>query len=219
MKFQYGWAFPDADRFMLEEISKHGEYQRTHLEAALKFVTDSLGGDRRRRAYRHVLEGDERACSSAWSRPSPAWTRSRRCPWNLRDVRLRPTSRPAMWRSATKPGHGRDAAWSPEQALKANTGAQVRGEGRNDSRRDDRQLEPADAGAAEARRRRLRADGAARCASRPSNGAGRSSCTRTSSCGRGTTTCRSGPSRTCSSRSAIWEDRTGVARFHLEPEA
>jgi FkbM family methyltransferase len=40
MKFQHGWAFPDADVFMLQQISESGDYQRSHLDAALKHVTD-----------------------------------------------------------------------------------------------------------------------------------------------------------------------------------
>ena len=40
MKYQHGWAFPDADVFMLHEISPSGEYQRSHLESALAYVND-----------------------------------------------------------------------------------------------------------------------------------------------------------------------------------
>ncbi|MGE0362800.1 MAG: FkbM family methyltransferase [Vicinamibacterales bacterium] len=40
MKYQYGWAFPDADVFMANEIKPDGSYQRGHLEAALAHVTD-----------------------------------------------------------------------------------------------------------------------------------------------------------------------------------
>jgi len=38
MKYQHSWAFPDADCFMLNELSPAGEYQRSHLEAALRHV-------------------------------------------------------------------------------------------------------------------------------------------------------------------------------------
>lgn len=40
MKQQYGWAFPDADDFMVHELKPDGTYQATHLEAALARVTD-----------------------------------------------------------------------------------------------------------------------------------------------------------------------------------
>lgn len=40
MKFVYGWAFPDADEFMANEIHEDGGYQNSHLRAALKHVTD-----------------------------------------------------------------------------------------------------------------------------------------------------------------------------------
>lgn len=40
MKFQYGWAFPDADAFMVNEIKPDGSYQAGHLAAALAHVTD-----------------------------------------------------------------------------------------------------------------------------------------------------------------------------------
>lgn len=40
MKLQHGWAFPDADEFMLTQIQPDGSYQRANLERALEFVTD-----------------------------------------------------------------------------------------------------------------------------------------------------------------------------------
>jgi FkbM family methyltransferase len=40
MKTRYGWAFPDADEFMINEIKPDGGYQATHIIAALRFVTD-----------------------------------------------------------------------------------------------------------------------------------------------------------------------------------
>lgn len=35
-----GWAFPDADEFMMRELKPDGTYQAANLEAALVFVTD-----------------------------------------------------------------------------------------------------------------------------------------------------------------------------------
>lgn len=40
MKFVYGWAFPDSDEFMANEMKPNGHYQAGHLEAALRHVTD-----------------------------------------------------------------------------------------------------------------------------------------------------------------------------------
>lgn len=40
MKMHAGWAFPDADRFMVEELKIDGTYQADHLQKALGFVTD-----------------------------------------------------------------------------------------------------------------------------------------------------------------------------------
>jgi FkbM family methyltransferase len=40
MKVTNGWAFPDADRFMVGEMGPGGTYQLAHLEAALRHVTD-----------------------------------------------------------------------------------------------------------------------------------------------------------------------------------
>jgi len=42
MKLINGWVFPDADRFMVQELREDGTYQKEHLDAALKFVV----GDR-----------------------------------------------------------------------------------------------------------------------------------------------------------------------------
>lgn len=40
MKIAKGWAFPDADEFMVGELQADGSYQRANLEKALEFVTD-----------------------------------------------------------------------------------------------------------------------------------------------------------------------------------
>lgn len=40
MKSAYGWAFPDADVFMMNELQADGSYQGSHLAAALTHVTD-----------------------------------------------------------------------------------------------------------------------------------------------------------------------------------
>ena len=40
MKYVHGWAFPDVDDFMSQELSPDGSYQATHLVAALAHVTD-----------------------------------------------------------------------------------------------------------------------------------------------------------------------------------
>lgn len=40
MKSQHGWAFPDADEFMLNELHADGTYQASHLRMALQYVTD-----------------------------------------------------------------------------------------------------------------------------------------------------------------------------------
>lgn len=39
MNIVRGWAFPDADRFMVTELAMDGTYQISHLEAALAHVT------------------------------------------------------------------------------------------------------------------------------------------------------------------------------------
>lgn len=38
MKMVHGWAFPDADDFMAAQMGENGEYQRSHLDEALKYV-------------------------------------------------------------------------------------------------------------------------------------------------------------------------------------
>lgn len=43
MKYQYGWAFPDADTLMAAQIRPDGTYQGDHLAKALEFVTDFSG--------------------------------------------------------------------------------------------------------------------------------------------------------------------------------
>ncbi len=40
MKQVQGWAFPDVDRFMSDEIKADGTYQASHLRMALEYVTD-----------------------------------------------------------------------------------------------------------------------------------------------------------------------------------
>lgn len=40
MKTRYGWVFPDADEFMINEIKPDGGYQASHIAAALRYVTD-----------------------------------------------------------------------------------------------------------------------------------------------------------------------------------
>jgi FkbM family methyltransferase len=40
MKMVHGWAFPDSDRFMVEELGCDGTYQLKHLTAALLHVTE-----------------------------------------------------------------------------------------------------------------------------------------------------------------------------------
>lgn len=40
MKQHAGWAFPDADQFMANEMAADGTYQASHLRAAMAYVTD-----------------------------------------------------------------------------------------------------------------------------------------------------------------------------------
>jgi FkbM family methyltransferase len=40
MKMVNGWAYPDADEFMVKEQKDDGTYQASHLQAALAHVTD-----------------------------------------------------------------------------------------------------------------------------------------------------------------------------------
>jgi FkbM family methyltransferase len=40
MKERFGWKFPDADQFMVSQITPAGDYQRANLDAALAYVTD-----------------------------------------------------------------------------------------------------------------------------------------------------------------------------------
>lgn len=39
MKFAHGLAFPDSDRFMVAQTTAQGDYQASHIKAALTFVT------------------------------------------------------------------------------------------------------------------------------------------------------------------------------------
>lgn len=38
MKMVNGWAFPDEDEFMAQQMQADGKYQREHLDAALRYV-------------------------------------------------------------------------------------------------------------------------------------------------------------------------------------
>ncbi len=40
MKMHGGWYWPDADEYMVKELRADGTYQRDHLDAAMRFVTD-----------------------------------------------------------------------------------------------------------------------------------------------------------------------------------
>lgn len=40
MKMVHGWAYPDADEFMANEMKEDGSYQAGHLRAALGYVKD-----------------------------------------------------------------------------------------------------------------------------------------------------------------------------------
>lgn len=40
MKVVNGWAFPDSDQFMVNELKHDGTYQLSHLQKALEFVTE-----------------------------------------------------------------------------------------------------------------------------------------------------------------------------------
>jgi FkbM family methyltransferase len=40
VKYAYGWAFPACDEFMVNELKPDGTYQVSHLNAAMKYVTD-----------------------------------------------------------------------------------------------------------------------------------------------------------------------------------
>jgi FkbM family methyltransferase len=40
MKYHAGWAFPDADAFMVSEMQADGTYQASHLHLAMTYVTD-----------------------------------------------------------------------------------------------------------------------------------------------------------------------------------
>lgn len=39
-RVEQGWYFPDADEFMVSHLAKDGTYQKSHLDAALTYVTD-----------------------------------------------------------------------------------------------------------------------------------------------------------------------------------
>ena len=40
MKHEKGWAWPDADEFMVSQLATDGSYQRSHLDDALTHITD-----------------------------------------------------------------------------------------------------------------------------------------------------------------------------------
>jgi FkbM family methyltransferase len=40
VKYERGWAYPDADTFMIHEMKDDGSYQGGHLQLALRYVTD-----------------------------------------------------------------------------------------------------------------------------------------------------------------------------------
>lgn len=64
MKLAKGWAFPDADEFMVSELKADGTYQSANLQAALRFVRD------------HSLAVDGGAHVGTWSRlMSPVFDR------------------------------------------------------------------------------------------------------------------------------------------------
>jgi FkbM family methyltransferase len=56
VKFKAGVAFPDADEFMVSELRDDGTYQQSHLDAALRYVTD----------FRCAIDGG--AHVGSWSR-------------------------------------------------------------------------------------------------------------------------------------------------------
>lgn len=56
MKSVLGWNFPDADDFMTRQIDADGRYQGSHLDEAMKYVTD------------HSLAVDAGAHVGLWSR-------------------------------------------------------------------------------------------------------------------------------------------------------
>lgn len=56
MKLHTGWAFPEADQFMVQELGSDGTYQLAHLEAALRHV----------RAYGCAIDGG--AHIGTWSK-------------------------------------------------------------------------------------------------------------------------------------------------------
>jgi FkbM family methyltransferase len=126
MKFQHGWAFPSADRFMLEEISKQGEYQRTHLDAALKFVTDfsvAIDGGAHIGTFSKVM-------SSRFARviaAEPSTDTFEALSWNLREFGCANVEARNV---ALGEGPGSvEMRLDPEQTLKANTGARFVVEG------------------------------------------------------------------------------------------
>lgn len=57
MKVEKGWAFPDVDRFMADEMKPDGRYQDSHLDAAMRFVRKNT-----------VLAVDGGAHVGTWSR-------------------------------------------------------------------------------------------------------------------------------------------------------
>ncbi len=60
MKYAHGWAFPDADEFMVSELQPDGSYQGAFLAAALRHVTDwsvAIDGGAHAGTWARVLSG------------------------------------------------------------------------------------------------------------------------------------------------------------------
>lgn len=120
MKFAHGVAFPDADRFMVQEMSPTGTYQLENLEAALSYVTQ------------FTVAIDAGAHVGTWSRvmatrfekvlsfePSPDTFECLR--WNLIQADLT-NVRPIQAALGSQPGSV-TMAIDAENTVRANTGA------------------------------------------------------------------------------------------------
>lgn len=60
MKYAKGWAWPDADEFMVGQLQPDGRYQGAHLDQALAYVTDwtcALDGGAHVGTWARVLSG------------------------------------------------------------------------------------------------------------------------------------------------------------------
>jgi FkbM family methyltransferase len=72
MKSVHGWAFPDADEFMAQELHEDGGYQASHLRMALAHVTEwSLAIDGGAHAGTWTKPMAERFASVIAVEPSP----------------------------------------------------------------------------------------------------------------------------------------------------